>query len=133
MIQKIKLMALGLVFSYNAIACGPGKTTNNYYGITPTGKNNSFSCADAGQAETLCLSTIGDSSKYTDGHWAGCITKACETNHFGQSCIDCILKSGCVNQPKDSDLPETPWEQCAAQGKCPENYKQELVYDACDK
>ncbi len=133
MIQKLKLMALGLALGYNALACGPGATTNNYYGITPTGRNNSFSCADAGQAETLCLSTTGDSSKYTDGYWSGCITKACEINHFSQDCIDCILESECRDEPKRSDLPETPWEQCTARGKCPKNYKQELVYSACSK
>ncbi len=126
-----KILVAGML-AYGALACGPAKIEKNYYGITPTGKGGSFSCADAGQAEVLCLSTVGDSSKYTDGHWAGCITKACEA-HFSQDCIDCILGSECVDQPKYSDLPSTPWEQCTARGKCPENYKQDLVYEACHK
>ena len=95
------------------------------------GSDTSGTCADAARVEVQCLSTVGDPSKYTDGYWARCITKACDENHFNQDCIVCILETTCRDEPKDSDLPETPWEQCTTQGRCPKNYKQELVYGAC--
>lgn len=132
MIEKLKSIAIGLALGYSVIACSPGKTTNNYYGITPTGRNNSFSCADAGQAERLCqLDLTGRDDKFSDNSWSNCVAKGCKHFNFSQSCIDCMVASDCVDQPKESGLPETPWELCATQGKCPKQPK-EWSYGICN-
>ncbi len=123
-------MAVGLALGYVS-ACGPTEV-KNYYGITPTGRGGSFSCADAGQAERLCkLDLTGRTDKFADNHWGDCVAKGCEHFNFSQSCIDCMVASECVDQPKESGLPETPWQLCAAQGKCPKQSK-EWSYGICN-
>lgn len=127
----IRELIVGALLGYGVLACGPGKTTNNYFGITPSGRDGTFSCADAAQAERLCqLDLTGRDDKFTDNSWSDCVTKGCEYFNFSQDCIDCMVASECTDTPKRSDLPETPWELCAAQGKCPKP-KKEWAYDVC--
>ncbi len=116
-------------------ACGPD-AVNNYYGaissVTPNGRDGQFTCADAGNVEYLCtLELSGDESKdYLS--FKECATKACSYFGFSQDCIECMVSAGCVDQPKESGLPQTPWELCAAEGACPPEPK-EWYGDVCPK
>ncbi|MBI2102848.1 hypothetical protein HYT55_03345 [Candidatus Woesearchaeota archaeon] len=126
----IRKVMVGALLGYNILACGP-TTENNYYGITPSGRDGSFSCADAGEVERLCkLDLTGRDDKFADNSWTDCVAKGCEYYHFSQACIDCMVASECVDQPKESGMPETPWELCAAQGQCPKQPK-EWAFDVC--
>ncbi|MBI4151948.1 hypothetical protein HY496_03170 [Candidatus Woesearchaeota archaeon] len=132
MSNALKSLGIVIVISYSAIGCGPD-SVNNFYGIKPTGRNGLFSCSDVGKVEQMCeLDITGREDKFSSDSWSNCVGKACNIYDFGQNCIDCIISSPCVEQPKESGSPQTPWEICAAQGECPPQKKEwskEICYD----
>ncbi len=125
MIQQLKLMALGLALGYNAMACGPGKTTNNYYDSgksgSPGGSSSSgnYSCQDAGDLEYLCLQKVDPNGKDSVPSTASFIADVCNACGFDQSCLSCIGSNYCqASQSKAVD--ETPLRHCMSSGQCPQ-------------
>ena len=125
--MKLRTYILGMSLvagiGLEGAACGPD-VVNKYYGVTPSGEDGQFTCADAGQAEYLCTIDIMRDRAKSYGSFAACATKACEHFGFSRDCIDCMVSADCIDQPKDSDLPQTPWDFCEAEGICPPEPKE---------
>ncbi len=118
-------MALGLALGYNAMACGPGKTTNNYYDSgkngSPSGSSSSgnYSCQDAGDLEYLCLKKVVPNGKDSNPGYASFITKVCNACGFDQSCLNCIASNYC--EKVDSKVSYiTPLDHCVDTDQCPQ-------------
>ncbi len=125
MIQKLKLMALGLALGYNAIACGPDTTTNNYYDSgktwSPNGSSSSgnYSCQDAGDLEYLCLKKVDPNGKDTVPGTVSFVINICNACGFDQSCLNCIGSNHCESSQSKAVHP-TPLRYCISSGQCPQ-------------
>ncbi len=119
-----KMIVAGML-AYGALACGPGTTTNNYYGSDKNGSPTAFSsggnysCQDAGDLEYLCLKTVDPNGKDTVPETVSFIINICNACGFDQSCLSCIASNHC-KASQSKAVHQTPLRYCISSDQCPQ-------------